>query len=45
LDHTVAHRDLFEYIEIFFNRERSHSTLHYMTPDQFEKKTLSKFAA
>jgi putative transposase len=44
-DYTVAHRDLFEYIEIFFNRERSHSTLHYMTPDQFEKKTLSKFAA
>jgi putative transposase len=44
-DYAVAHRDLFEYIEIFFNRERSHSTLDYMTPDQFEKHTLSKIAA
>ena len=27
---------LFEYIEIFYNRERSHSTLCYVSPDQFE---------
>ena len=45
LNYTVAHRDLFEYIEIFFNRERSHSTLNYMTPDQFEQHTLAKIAA
>lgn len=44
-DYTVAQRDLFEYIEIFFNRERSHSTLDYMTPDQFEQHTLSNIAA
>jgi putative transposase len=44
-DYAVAHRDLFEYIEIFFNRERSHSTLDNMTPDQFEQHTLSKIPA
>jgi len=44
LDYQAAHRDLFEYIEIFYNRERSHSTLDYLTPDQFEQK-LSTVAA
>tara|TARA_B100000959_G_C14881773_1_gene582838 strand:- start:32 stop:904 length:873 start_codon:yes stop_codon:yes gene_type:complete len=44
LDYQAAHRDLFEYIEIFYNRERSHSTLDYLTPDQFEQK-LSTIAA
>ncbi|MDP7446870.1 MAG: IS3 family transposase, partial [Candidatus Thalassarchaeaceae archaeon] len=38
-------RDLFEYIEIFYNRERSHSTLDYVSPDQFEQHTSSTIAA
>tara|TARA_Y100000758_G_scaffold298207_1_gene259103 strand:- start:34 stop:162 length:129 start_codon:yes stop_codon:yes gene_type:complete len=28
LNCQAAYRGLFEYIEIFYNRERSHSTLH-----------------
>ena len=44
LDYRAAHRSLFEYIEVFFNRERSHSTLGYKTPDQFEQQ-LSTIAA
>jgi len=30
-----ARSKLFEYIEIFYNRQRIHSTLNYMTPSQF----------
>jgi transposase InsO family protein len=29
---------LFEYIEIFYNRERKHSTLGYLSPFEFETK-------
>jgi putative transposase len=32
-----ARSKLFEYIEIFYNRQRIHSTLNYMTPSQFER--------
>ncbi len=28
---------IFEYIEIWYNRQRRHSTLGYVSPDQFEK--------
>jgi putative transposase len=45
LNHKAAHRSLFEYIEIFYNRERSHSTLDYVSPDQFEQQQLSTIAA
>jgi len=31
-----ARRDIFEFIEIFYNRQRSHSTLGYLSPAQFE---------
>ena len=30
-------RAIFEYIEIFYNRKRKHSTLGYQTPSQFER--------
>ncbi|MFH1367700.1 MAG: IS3 family transposase, partial [Elusimicrobiota bacterium] len=29
---------LFEYIEIFYNRKRLHSTLGYLSPTQYESK-------
>jgi len=32
-----ARSEVFEYIEIFYNRQRLHSTLNYMSPLQFEK--------
>ncbi len=33
-----ARAQLFEYIEIFYNRKRMHSTLGYLSPTQFEAK-------
>lgn len=32
-----AARQVFDYIECFYNRERSHSYLGYVSPDEFEK--------
>ena len=32
-----ARSDLFDYIEMFYNRQRLHSQLDYMSPEQFEK--------
>lgn len=40
-----AHRELFEYIEVFYNRQRRHSALGYLSPSQFEKKRQEKAAA
>jgi len=31
-----AQRDIFEYIEIFYNRERLHSSLGYYSPEEYE---------
>jgi transposase InsO family protein len=39
-----ARRDIFEYIEVFYNRVRLHSTLGYLSPAQFESATLAKAA-
>jgi putative transposase len=39
-----ARRDIFEYIEVFYNRVRLHSTLGYLSPAQFESSTLAKAA-
>ena len=36
-----ARSDIFEYIEIYYNRMRIHSFLNYMTPDQFERTKLA----
>ncbi len=30
---------IFEYIEVFYNRQRIHSTINYKTPEEFEKST------
>ena len=32
-----ARRDIFDYIEIFYNRERLHSSLGYLPPADYEK--------
>ncbi|MGB4046470.1 MAG: IS3 family transposase, partial [Halanaerobiales bacterium] len=31
-----ARRDIFEYIEIFYNRIRLHSSLDYKSPEEYE---------
>jgi transposase InsO family protein len=35
-DHEAARRSLFEYIEVFYNRRRRHSTLGYRSPAEYE---------
>lgn len=32
-----ARTEIFDYIEIYYNRERKHSSLGYQSPEQFEK--------
>ncbi|MFC1482884.1 IS3 family transposase [Candidatus Margulisiibacteriota bacterium] len=32
-----ARRSIFDYIEIFYNRERRHSSINYMSPENFER--------
>ncbi len=39
-----ARRAIFEYIEIFYNRQRSHSSLDYMCPVEYEEFSLQKVA-
>jgi putative transposase len=34
--------EVFEYIEVFFNRRRRHSTLGFLSPAQFETITPTK---
>ena len=33
-----AKQSLFEYIEVFYNRQRRHSTLGYLSPAEFERR-------
>ena len=35
--HEEARRSLFDYLEIFYNRVRRHSSLNYLSPEQFEQ--------
>lgn len=36
--HEQAHDTLFEYIEVFYNRQRLHSSMGYLSPAAFEQK-------
>ena len=37
----VASQEIFEWIETWYNRERRHSALGYMTPEEYEKLALA----
>jgi putative transposase len=39
-----ARAEIFEYIEVFYNRKRLHSTIGYKSPDQFESEKLKRVA-
>ncbi len=39
--HQTARRAIFEWIEVFYNRRRRHSTIHYMSPVRFEESTAA----
>jgi transposase InsO family protein len=41
--HTLAQakQDLFEYIEVFYNRQRRHSYLGYLSPMEYERRNAS----
>lgn len=38
---SEATKAIFEFIEVWYNRQRLHSSLDYMTPEQYELKTLT----
>jgi len=36
-----ARTEIFDYIEVFYNRQRRHSALGYRTPTEFEKMAMA----
>lgn len=40
-----ARKDIFEYIEVFYNRHRLHSSLGYVSPEEFQRLSTVKRAA
>ncbi len=38
--HEEARQAVFEYIEVFYNRQRKHSDIGYMTPEQYDREFL-----
>ena len=39
--HQTARRAIFEWIEVFYNRRRRHSTINYLSPVRFEERTAA----
>ncbi len=44
-DRKEAKQDIFEYIQVWYNRKRRHSTLGYLSPEEFEQKEAYSMAA
>lgn len=42
IDRNEAKKAIFDYIELFYNRKRRHSSIGYISPLEFEKLNLSK---
>jgi transposase InsO family protein len=42
---TAARASVFDYIEVFYNRERRHSSIGYHTPSEFEMLLATDYAA
>ena len=40
----AARTALFDYLEIFYNRQRRHSALGYLSPDAFERRWITQTA-
>ena len=40
-----ARQEVFEYIEVWYNRQRRHSTLGYVSPMEFERRALQASAS
>jgi transposase InsO family protein len=43
--HAAAERQLFDYIEVFYNQQRRHSSLDYVSPAEYEKNRRTALAA
>ena len=37
----VARREVFEYVEVFYNQRRRHSTIGYISPAAYEQQAVS----
>ncbi len=44
-DRKEAKQDIFEYIQVWYNRKRSHSSLGFLSPEEFEHKKAYSMAA
>lgn len=38
----AARTAIFEYLEVFYNRQRRHSSLQYLSPEQYERQALAE---
>ncbi len=45
ISREIASREIFEFIEIWYNRQRRHSSLGYQTPIEYEEEMLKKQTA
>lgn len=39
--HSDAKRKLFDYIEVFYNQKRRHSSIGFVSPAEFERRSAS----
>ena len=37
--HAEARTAPFDYVEVFYNRQRRHSALDYLSPDEYERRS------